>query len=90
MGAMESQELDEIADAVTEAFGGSKSSSNDKESTPNQPKNPHKGGLELLAEWIETEQAKNIVVLTGAGISTGNEVFSSPFSVAVATVTMSD
>ena len=27
--------------------------------------------LELLAEWLEQGQAKNIIVLSGAGVSTG-------------------
>ena len=28
-------------------------------------------GLEVLAEWLEQGQAKNIIVLSGAGVSTG-------------------
>jgi copper homeostasis protein CutC len=57
MGAMESSdELDSVADQVAEAFGVS---------------SPQQSGLELLSEWIEASQAKRILVLTGAGISTG-------------------
>ena len=95
MGALESQELDEIADDMAEAFGMSRGSSgsgssngngsgsgNDKEKgkTSKKTKNSDKGGLQLLAEWIETEQAKNIVILTGAGISTGKRGLLSSFS----------
>ncbi|KAG7343400.1 silent information regulator protein Sir2 [Nitzschia inconspicua] len=60
MGAMESsEELDDVADQVAEAFGVAKVTKSEKK------------GLELLSEWIENRQAKRIVVLTGAGVSTG-------------------
>mmetsp|Transcript_17616 Transcript_17616/g.32603 ORF Transcript_17616/g.32603 Transcript_17616/m.32603 type:complete len:350 (+) Transcript_17616:31-1080(+) len=65
MGAMESNELlDEVAEQVAEALGGETSSAKTKTKKT-------KEGLELLAEWIETHQAKKILVLTGAGVSTG-------------------
>ena len=58
MGAMESKELDDIADQIGESLGVEK----------------EKKGLELLAEWIELQQAKRILVLTGAGVSTGTTI----------------
>ena len=63
MGALEStEEIDDIADQVAEAFGA-----------PRQARetNSKMENLKLLSEWIETGQAKKIIVLTGAGISTG-------------------
>jgi hypothetical protein len=63
MGALESsEEIDDVADQIAEAFGA-----------PRQPRETHSKmeNLELLSEWIETGQAKRIIVLTGAGISTG-------------------
>jgi copper homeostasis protein CutC len=53
------EELDDIADQVAESMGIKNASKSEKR------------GLELLSEWIETRQAKRIVVLTGAGVSTG-------------------
>lgn len=57
MGAMESSndELDDIADQIGESLG----------LRANQDE------LEILVEWIQRGQAKNILVLSGAGVSTG-------------------
>ena len=63
MGALESsEEIDDIAAQIGEAFGVKREP---------KPSNTKMDNLELLSEWIETGQAKKIIVLTGAGISTG-------------------
>ncbi len=67
------KELDDIADQVAESlFGATAGGSQTKPS--GKAKKSDKRDLRLLAEWIETNQAKNIVVLTGAGVSTGTGV----------------
>lgn len=77
MGAMEStdhpDELDDVADQVAEAFGVLNLSDDTKKKNNNKDtkKKKKKDGLELLSEWIESRQAKRILVLTGAGVSTG-------------------
>lgn len=63
MGALESsEEIDDIAAQIGESFGVKREP---------KPSSTKMDNLELLSEWIETGQAKKIIVLTGAGISTG-------------------
>jgi NAD-dependent SIR2 family protein deacetylase len=54
MGAMPGGEIDDLADQIAEQLN---------------VKDDDKDGIELLAEWIESGQAKRIMILCGAGVS---------------------
>jgi hypothetical protein len=82
MGGVESnEELDDIADQIGESLGlpPDPETTKKKTTTTNMNNHSNENNLETLAEWLEKGQAKNIIVLSGAGVSTGVYIFFGDF-----------